>query len=697
MGALGLLTDDSRLYSARPVLISGSCHRESAEEHQTVLETTLAAVRSRPALQRVRIVSIDTDGESRRGAALVLMTFKKVLSESSPIHALLCSLKLMDLHVGGDDITINKDSKHVAFKRVRNTCCRKIGIRILGIQVMAPLIEQHLLDSGQTASHVHSVMNASDKQDVELAYSLERDLWSLPSAPSGKEATYVQVREALRLLGDVCYHLVMPYICINLSLSEQLEHLSSAAHLVLALYVHENAKSHFFPRPLVIDIMLMVKNVFFCVAKAKIDTPTSRFFLTLLGTDRLETLFGIVRTMVGNDVNVDVLQLALRAAGATDVANMLARYPEYNCEPRRTNAPAVTRDMQVVEGVDRISPRDWRGDISVQNVTLLTSWRLGRNRVEKKYPQIADVLHGVDETPNTSILAPFGELLVHVPPVPEDVDDEDNTEQSPESTQDDGAEGICGLEDAAIDAAEAGTTSRPTFTKTVLFDGKEMNKSRALSQRFKMFKVGTSRERLDRVQGKLRYGGNLDSSLPFEDAGPALAISNPIVSLLRVAGDKRLFLVLGEVNAIQVHSKAVDHVPISLLTEKTVRVSYQALGLVPATAEDDISLKHDWRAAPLLPIHGTSLPGSLVVPIDPDLSSSATPFYLLDSPSLIALTATLYDRVHPAHTRAIPVVPSQLGYPYREKHGTFFQSIEEASYQLLTPNFVFCIQGRHVS
>ena len=52
----------------------------------------------------------------------------------------------------------------------------------------------------------------------------------------------------------------------------------------------------------------MVKNVIFCIAKAKIDDPDGKFFPIQLGTDQLKELFGIPRTMVGNDANVDILQ-----------------------------------------------------------------------------------------------------------------------------------------------------------------------------------------------------------------------------------------------------------------------------------------------------------------------------------------------------------------------------------------------------
>ncbi|KAJ7330313.1 hypothetical protein DFH08DRAFT_624666, partial [Mycena albidolilacea] len=95
------------------------------------------------------------------------------------------------------------------------------------------------------------------------------------------------------------------------------------------------------------DIMLMIKNTYFCVAKAKIDDPTEKFWLILLGTDCLEELFGILRTMIGNNRNFDVLQLVERITGSTKVANILAMYPHWDRPPRRLQLPTLAHDSSM--------------------------------------------------------------------------------------------------------------------------------------------------------------------------------------------------------------------------------------------------------------------------------------------------------------------------------------------------------------
>lgn len=116
-------------------------------------------------------------------------------------------------------------------------------------------------------------------------------------------------REALHTLGKVFINILLPYVCVEMSLSEQLACLSTVAHMLLVMTHEDKAGTKLMPSQLYIDLMIMIKNAYFCMVKAKVDNPTEKFFLILLGTDRLEDIFGILRTMVGNDSTLDILQL----------------------------------------------------------------------------------------------------------------------------------------------------------------------------------------------------------------------------------------------------------------------------------------------------------------------------------------------------------------------------------------------------
>ncbi|KAH8992608.1 hypothetical protein EDB83DRAFT_2510001 [Lactarius deliciosus] len=362
VGAIGLLSKNSRFYSAKPFLISGSCKRETAEDHAKLIQTALNAIKTVNTLSNARVVSIASDGEAKRGKALVLLTFKRKLSPSSPIYPWLSACALLDLHVGDDDITCDKDWKHAAAKRPHNALLREKGILVHGTWITPALLRSHLLEAGHKPQHVHAVLNPNDKQDVLLAYTLLRDIWSLPRLTSGAPGR-IKARDSLRLFGSMCSHFLMPYICVDLSIGEQLEYLSYAAHLALVLYVHEKACNDFIPTALYVDLIMMVKN-------AKVDTPNDDFSIVLLGTDRLENLFGCLWTIIGNDANVDNYQLGSRLTGTMESANILAMHPEWDKAPRRLHLPCVSWDSsEIPASADHISPRSWRASQALSSLT----------------------------------------------------------------------------------------------------------------------------------------------------------------------------------------------------------------------------------------------------------------------------------------------------------------------------------------
>ncbi|RXW13825.1 hypothetical protein EST38_g12030 [Candolleomyces aberdarensis] len=260
------------------------------------------------------------------------------------LDEIACEKRLLNKHVGDDDLTCDKDWKHI-LKRLQNLLLRPRGVLIQNFNITPAIIKTHLRDTGISAEHIHAILNPNDLQDIKLAFDLLRDIWSLPLLPEAssldipRSPGYRAGHESLRILGRFLFHLAYPYLCIELSLSKQLEHLSAATHLAFVLY--KTSGKLFLPTLLYTNIIIMIKNMFFCVAKAKVDTPGARFFVILLGTDRLEIQFGILRTVVGNDCNLDMLQILERAGGVIDIANILAHHPEWDRGPRRLQLPAL--------------------------------------------------------------------------------------------------------------------------------------------------------------------------------------------------------------------------------------------------------------------------------------------------------------------------------------------------------------------
>uniref|UniRef100_A0A8H7XJQ8 Zinc finger PHD-type domain-containing protein n=1 Tax=Psilocybe cubensis TaxID=181762 RepID=A0A8H7XJQ8_PSICU len=697
VGALGIMSPNNCIYAACPILISGDCKRETAEEHAEIIKTVINSVTSTRQQTKLRLVSIASDGETRRGSAFALLTFKHWLSLTSPIFPLLTNMTFMDLHVGDDDLTADKDWKHV-FKRFRNLLLRPRGLLISGVRITPSIISTHLKMSGLSAVHVASLCNPNDEQDVKLAFDLLRAIWSLPTITEHQNPSIIEARASLVILGKLFYHIVFPYFCVDLTLSEQLEHISAAVHLALALY-HESG-TQFIPALLYTDLQIMAKNIFFCVAKAKVHLPHSQFYLVLLGTDRLEEIFGILRTMIGNDSNVDIWQLSSRLTGTTEVSNILAKYPHWDRAPRRLKMPALTRlSQELPDSSDHIKPASWKGNVSVANVTLLTSWKRGRFLLEAECPWIIEILARLECDSKYGMLSPHGKILV-------------GSTLFEHEAHDDISQEIISLERPIVDSDISSTLtsqqaniedqfltpffneSMPSesfihytspdeenFTRTVLYNGDLIPKSRALSlhSKHRGQRSVASTDRLRRVQGAERFGKAINLSEAkcqySDNAQDIVSILDPVVTLVKC--EQHLFLCLGEVNSIKIHSESpVEAISMDDINESDsgkVSISMSILGLRRSTVGDDPTLKADWRTYRLLSERTIHTPAKMVLPINPTIHTSGIGqlYYLLEGSVLVALVSQLRSTIDSDKgvLKKLPQVSLGKEFPYYEESG----------------------------
>ncbi|KAF9006383.1 hypothetical protein BDZ89DRAFT_1233208 [Hymenopellis radicata] len=612
VGAIGLLSRVPRLYNAHPVLISASCKKETGTQHAKLIAALVDASKD----TTIRTVSIASDGEARRGTALVQLTFKHPLNETSPIYPHVGRLPLMNLEVGDDDVTCDKDYKHV-IKRFRNLLLRESGTVVHGVHITLSVIRSHLAHNNISMNRINDLLKPDDRQDVKLSYDLLREIWLLPEALPTDTPTFTAARKSLRTLGSLFRHILLPYVCIDLTLSEQLVHLSAAAHTVLALWIEDGVKTRLMPSQLYIDLMIMVKNTYFCVAKVKVDDPKGGFWIILLGTDRLEILFGIVRTMVGNDANLDVLQLGDRITSATEVSAIFAKYPHWDKPPRRLNLPMLSKDELLIPGsVDHLTPSTWRGNVDVENVVLLTCWNSGR-RLAEDNPHLKAVLARL--LPGANILRPFAVEMVKSKRT--DIDD---TIDDSETARDNSLDPT--LEDA-VGEEEAGASEEKSLSPLFEFDGKQVYKARYLKEALSQFREApNSRDRLKRVASVPRYAIKQDSYIP-----PA--------ELTETSEDANL-------------------------TDSTCTVKYQLLHLT-GTSDDEAEGQYDWKWS-MKRGETYSVPGRLVHPYSPAVSTRTPgkPTWVFESPVLRALGMSMLDDLAMQDSALLPEVDPTPVFPY---------------------------------
>ncbi|THU89597.1 hypothetical protein K435DRAFT_821336 [Dendrothele bispora CBS 962.96] len=609
VGAISLLTDNPREYSARPILISGTCKRENAEQHARLLQTSITALKNC----------------KQRGNT----TYRLQL----PIYPLLSNLPLLNLRVGEDDLTCGKDHPHLE-KRARTALLRKKGVQIQGYTTTAPTIRAHLASNGVNSARINALTNPKDKQDVVLAYSLISAIIDLPEVTDSSNPGFIRARKALRTYADFAHNLLFPFICVDLNLEDQLIMLSAATHLALFLYTDWNARTKFIPNQSYIDIQITVKNVYFCVAKCKVDCPGGKCYIISLGTDRLEGLFGL-----------------------TEVDAIRAEHPEWDKGARRLHLPQISRNSvgELSSKFDHINPRSWRGDVSVVNVNLQTCWEMGRKKAVKCIPESGLVFENLVSDPNIDMFAPFGESLVNYRDAEEEdeedegvpVEDEPQDRTSPQDctfqTEPFVVEGD--IEDAI--AEEMAPESRVSSSITIA--GEITTKPKALRRRFMDRFLRSSTDRLKQIANVSCFLSSdqvKDQILCDSDSllgPPALCIGHPIVTVVRCAED--VFLAVAEVIGITYMSNNnVQGLNLELLGSDNTKISYQILRLIPATVQDDPTEEHDWIWKQTMELCCTDVPGRLIHAFNPDLAiipESAQAVYLFDSATLVTTAAQL--------------------------------------------------------
>ncbi|KAI0058140.1 hypothetical protein BV25DRAFT_1862304, partial [Artomyces pyxidatus] len=709
-----VLTDNPQEYTVKPLVLSPTCKREDSVRHGRMLQITSDALRAKHGLLGRRLYCIASDGESRRRKSLVALTLVRKLPPSSPLYPLLSPLSLLNTHCGDDDITPDWDWKH-NMKRFRNTLLRQKGVRIDGTNITTSILRVHLLQSGMAETTVNAVLSPNDKQDVVLMLQLLNTLAHLPDLPADSPPTSHSSRRILRLLGQIYDLFLKAYLDISLSLHEQMSNLSAAAHLVLALYSRD--KGNFIPAQLYFDFISMVKNVYFCVAKAQLDNPDSSFWIILLGTDGLEDLFGKVRTMIGNDTNADLLQLGDRIDGAVQCVKILQEHPDWAPRARRLHVKALDEQgSEISSKLDHLSPRSWKGDVKVGNVIPFSSWRAGRIRADNILRDFAltSPFAQMEADLGYDILCPFGRDAMVLADGTLETGEEEETEEeasdasgsvgqpSSESGIHDGGQipqrdedSLPDLDDLAnIEEAHAETGAKK-YEAWVLLDvddndghsdnnirGKRQHKSAVMAEYSKPLASADSKDRLKRVRGFTQYNDhrspstNLEPLLGDDDTELAniFTAEDPAITLVQCADS--IFLAVIQILDIRYDNTSVHSLPTRLLHEPNVRIRAQTMSLVEFDSSHqpnrpDFEWTGSFETLPAL----RELEGRWVNLINPVLQqrsrgvSAGTVTYVFQTSELRQMAYTLFAQVRSERHRLPSLASPTDTFPYRNMAG----------------------------
>lgn len=153
-------------------------------------------------------------------------------------------------------------------------------------------------------------------------------------------------------------------------ISQLLEGLSCMAHLALILY--RQNKTGFIPGQLYHDLQTTIRCAFVVVAQAIDICPALLIYLFQLGTDHMEALFAILRTMT-HSRTFSYKELCERLAHASQVDETWGRHDDWRRSSRR-----------LLNTADHMNRATWNlgppGNSSASGVELVGCWREGRRQ-----------------------------------------------------------------------------------------------------------------------------------------------------------------------------------------------------------------------------------------------------------------------------------------------------------------------------
>lgn len=696
-----MLTEDSKQYSARPYIISGTCKREDVPNQRRLLSLAIDGLVEHTKHTNKRLYCVASDGDAKRRRATILLTLIEPLPPTSSIYSKLAYLRLFNILCGNDELTGDIDWKHI-LKRFRNTLLRLKGVVIDGIVITKSILKDHLMSAGMSDAAAEAVLDPNDRQDVVLMVQLLNSLAQLSPVDDDSNPSVRASRRVLRLLGQLYRNLLEAYMDPSLSLHEQLSRLSATAHLSLALY--SNNQGDFIPVQLYFDTMTMIKNVYFCVAKVQVDNPDGSFWIILLGTDGLEKVFGKVRTMIGNDSHADLLQLANRIYGAVLCVQILEQHPDWGGQSRRITVKSLEQQgHEISQKMDHLNPRSWRGDVKVKHVSLRTAWQDGRRVAEKVLREalLESPFERMEAGEGFDIFCPFGGkkyVLINGKVLDSEVDEgedemdhaaptEANVQRAGESSSELDLDDLADLEANSTSDVSGGSTSEvqrppPRINPNVIVDGKLINKAKILRLYSSPFSISLSRDRLKSVQGQARYNESTHSPRPdysvAEESDSKLHTEDPALTLVQSNG--LLFLAVIRILSIRVSNVLVDTIPESHLHQPNVRIRAQIMTLVeraPDASDSSDNLDWEWNGVFEGGAGSTGLremEGLWFEVIDPSLRDRTsgvevgTATYAYATADLRGMAALLFERLkHDSHR--LPVVPPSKTFPYRAQGG----------------------------
>ena len=331
----------------------------------------------------------------------------------------------LNTYTSASGITGTCDPKHI-FKHFGTLLRSPKGVSIFGDHITRDHVHELLCElPGMSSKQADQLLDPADKQNVPKAVQLLQHLLLLQNLDTLRTPSAARHHKSVDFIGQMMGHFLLPFISVNMSLSEQVKSLSTYAHLAAATYMKH--KTACLTEALYHDTQAVVKNIMFTIARTQLVNQDLPLHILLEGTDRLEQLFADCRTL-DHARNFDIDELSSKISTASMLNAAFQRHPELDKGHRQLS-------LKDAMGIDHINPQSWEGNVIVGSVDLAKMWKAGQEAANqlllKFYPdQHAQIDPAMFASQKCDLLRPNGEYVgVGI------IDDDERSERTEESPQ----------------------------------------------------------------------------------------------------------------------------------------------------------------------------------------------------------------------------------------------------------------------
>ena len=506
------------------------------------------------------IVNLATDGDLNR---------RKMLNkyrEANQENHILSQLKLFPQNFLLGKFGINFDPKHLV-KRLRGIIIsdkRSITLikRPINKSILAMIYQNH--------NKIETLINVKDHQNVPLAVQLLELLSDVDQYFNNNSITLADAKDEIKVLSIIAKLLLSTFAYPKKSLLEQLVDLAQLAHMLL--YIFRKHKQKFITTDLYMDLQSTIQDAYICVSLFQILQSTESVYLFLLGTDPLESLFSIIRTIT-HARNCDFLELNDRLSIALQIENVLIKNPDLKAS-NRLSTNAKTRENTH----DHSSISDWVSELRSDSIDLKLCWQSGKSKAEKILLDFGykkdDLIIADDPSKPVTMMEPFGSTTV----LPDDeANEQDKSSGGDAFAESDGSEDIqmvgnenaelVGNEDVELGVSELGdfisSSSNNKVSCYVNFDGKTYHKSNVINSLINC-QTKLSSDRLTRVQFQISKILAKNDDVEENDMN-FFKITDTVLTVARIA--KKIHFVLVSVDKVFTNNAFVSQISSEKLNE----------------------------------------------------------------------------------------------------------------------------------